>query len=200
MMKSRGGRPTSALGRIAIVLTVSAAAALTRPSVGEAQQPTDRPLGLETLARSALDSNRDLHAARYGLETAREQVSEAWSNVYPSVNLNASFSRDISPNVQFLPAQIFDPTAGPDDYISVQFGADNNWRSTISFEQPIFRAGALVGVWVGVVAADDELFGIVICDHRKQVRHVHAVCLQEAAQLGVDARWIEPVTAGADVG
>ena len=113
---------------------------------GAGAQGTDRPLGLETLIRSALDSNRDLRAARYQLETAREQVSEAWSNVYPSVNLNASFSRNISPNVQFLPAQIFDATAGPDDYISVQFGADNNWNSTISIEQPLFRASAFIGV------------------------------------------------------
>jgi outer membrane protein TolC len=101
---------------------------------------------MEALIRSALDSNRDLRAARYDLETAREQVSEAWSNVYPSVDLNASFSRNISPNVQFLPAQIFDATAGPDDYISVQFGADNNWNSTISLEQPLFRASAFIGV------------------------------------------------------
>ncbi len=116
-------------------------------SPGDASaQAMDRPLGLESLVRSALDSNRDLRAARYGLETAREQVSEAWSGVYPSVNLNASFSRNISPNVQFLPAQIFDPTAGPDDYISVQFGADNNWNSTISLEQPLFRAAAFIGV------------------------------------------------------
>jgi outer membrane protein len=114
--------------------------------VGSSAQQTGRALGLETLARTALDSNRDLIAARYGLETARGQVSEAWSSIYPSVNLNASFSRNISPSVQFLPGQIFDPSLGPDDYIAVQFGADNNWNSTISVEQPLFRAGAFVGV------------------------------------------------------
>jgi outer membrane protein len=109
-------------------------------------QQAGSSLGLETLARTALDSNRDLVAARYGLEAARGQVSEAWSAIYPSVSFNASFSRNITPNVQFMPAQIFDPMAGPEDYLSVQFGADNNWNSTISLEQPLFRAGALVGV------------------------------------------------------
>jgi len=113
---------------------------------GVAAQQPQSVLGLETLVRTALDSNRDLVAARYGLEVAREQVSEAWSSVYPSVDLNASFSRNISPSVQFLPAQIFNPTAGPDDYLAVQFGADNNWNSTISLEQPLFQARAFVGV------------------------------------------------------
>lgn len=126
-------------------LCLVAGAMLAGAASGSAQQSGDL-LGLETLVRTALDSNRDLAVARYGLESARNQVSEAWSSVYPSVNLNASFSRNISPSVQFLPAQIFDPTAGPDDYLAVQFGADNNWSSTISLEQPLFRAGAFVGV------------------------------------------------------
>jgi outer membrane protein len=115
-------------------------------SVAPVSAQQARPLGLETLARSALDSNRDLIAAREGLTVAREQVTEAWSNVYPSVDLNASYSRNISPSVQFLPEAIFNPAAGPDDYIGVQFGADNNWSSTISLEQPLLRAGVFVGI------------------------------------------------------
>jgi outer membrane protein TolC len=122
------------------------ALALTLGTSGLQAQESGRPVGLEALARSALDSNRDLVAAREGLQVAEEQVSEAWSSVYPSIDLNASYSRNISPAVNFLPAAIFDPTAGPDDYIGVQFGADNTWNSTLSFEQPLFRAGAFIGV------------------------------------------------------
>jgi len=144
MQRQRRGRAVRVQG-IRVLAVVVAAGAAVLPHAARAQDAV-RPLGLETIVRSALDSNRDLISARYGLEAAREQVSEAWSGVYPSVDLRASFSRNISPNVQFLPAQIFDPTAGPDDYISVQFGADNNWNSTISFEQPLFRAAAFIGV------------------------------------------------------
>lgn len=122
------------------------ALALTLGVRGLQAQESGRPVGLESLARNALDSNRDLVAAREGLQVAEEQVSEAWSSVYPTIDLNASYSRNISPAVNFLPAQIFDPTAGPDDYIGVQFGADNTWNSTISFEQPLFRAGVFIGV------------------------------------------------------
>jgi outer membrane protein TolC len=103
-------------------------------------------MGIESLARQALESNRELLAAREGLVVAEEQVSEAWSNVYPSLDLSASYTRNISPAVNFLPAIFFDPTAGVDDYIAIQFGADNQWNSTLSFEQPIFRAGVFVGV------------------------------------------------------
>jgi outer membrane protein len=137
------GMMNRGMGRVAVGAAV-VGALLTFAAPASAQQA--RPLGLETLARSALDSNRDLIAAREGLTLAREQVTEAWSNVYPSVDLNASYSRNISPSVQFLPAAIFNPAAGPDDYIGVQFGADNNWSSTISVEQPLLRAGVFVGI------------------------------------------------------
>ena len=104
------------------------------------------PVGLTSLVRSALDQNRDLRAAREGYVTAQEQVSEAWSNVYPSVTLDASYTRNISPAVSFIPAQAFDPTASPDEYISLQFGADNQYSSTIGIEQPLFRPGVIVAL------------------------------------------------------
>ncbi len=105
-----------------------------------------RVLGLEEAVRTALDRSREVRSAELGLEEANERVSEAWSSVYPSIDFNASYTRNLSPSVNFLPAAIFDPTAGPDDYIAVQFGADNQWQSTISLEQPIFSAGAFLGV------------------------------------------------------
>ena len=105
-----------------------------------------RILGLEEAVRTALDRSREVRSAELGLVEANERVSEAWSDVYPSVDFNASYTRNLSPSVNFLPAAIFDPTAGPDDYIAVQFGADNQWQSTISLEQPIFSAGAFLGV------------------------------------------------------
>jgi outer membrane protein TolC len=111
----------------------------------QAQQP-GRVLGIEDAVRTALGSNRDVVAARLGLLEAVEQVSEAWSSVYPSIDLNASYSRNISAPVNFLPAAIFDPTAGPDDYIGVKFGADNQWNSTIAIEQPLFRPSIFVAL------------------------------------------------------
>jgi len=138
-------RAVRAFSRIGVTAAVAGVGSAALAGTAEAQQEA-RPVGIEVLARSALDQNRDLIAAREALDVAEEQVSEAWSNVYPSVDLNASFSRNISPSVQFLPAAIFDPSAGPDDYIGVQFGADNNWNSTVSIEQPLFRPSVFVAV------------------------------------------------------
>jgi outer membrane protein len=125
----------------ALVLTLAWAAPVAPLA---AQEP--QVLGLEQAVRAALDGSREVRAAQLGLEEAEERVSEAWSGVYPSLDFNASYTRNVSPSVNFLPAQIFDPTAGPDDYLAVQFGADNTWQSTIALEQPIFSAGAFIGV------------------------------------------------------
>ena len=125
-------------GAMAIGLAFTAARA-------SGQEPA-RVMSITSLVRTALDGNRDLVAAREGYVTAQEQVSEAWSNVMPSVDFNGSYTRNISPTVNFLPAQIFDATAGPDDYIGVQFGADNSWNSTVAIEQPIFRPGVFVAL------------------------------------------------------
>lgn len=112
------------------------------PSTVEAQSAE----GLTSLVRSALDSNNELVAARQGYETAQEQVSEAWSSVMPSIDFNASYQRNIAVPVNFLPAIIFDPGAGPDDFIPVQFGADNVWNSTFALEQPLFRPNVIVAL------------------------------------------------------
>ncbi|HET9948100.1 MAG TPA: TolC family protein, partial [Longimicrobiales bacterium] len=128
------------------IATLALALALAPAVSAQEAQGKAAPLGLEQLARRALETNRELRAAREGLVTAQEQVSEAWSNVYPSIDLNASYSRNISPNVNFLPAIFFDPTAGPDEYIGIQFGADNQWTSSVTFEQPLFRPSVFVAV------------------------------------------------------
>ncbi|MEK9500477.1 TolC family protein [Gemmatimonadota bacterium DH-20] len=114
---------------------------------GAAQaQVAEGPLTLERAVRTALDRNPQLRAARFGLEEAQEQVSEAWSSVFPSLDLSTTYTRNVSPAVNFLPANIFDPTADPNELISVQFGADNTWQLSVNLEQPLFNAAAFIGV------------------------------------------------------
>lgn len=144
-MTARPGRGTWG-GVIAMAVTLAVAPFWGGESGELAAQQAGRLLGIEDLARSALDANRDLIAAREQLMVAEEQVGEAWSNVYPSLDLSASYSRNISPSVNFLPAIFFNPAAGPDEYIAIQFGADNTWNSTLTLEQPLFRPGVFVAV------------------------------------------------------
>ncbi len=101
---------------------------------------------MDEALRSVLGRSRDLAEARYRLEEAEEQVSEAWGSVFPRVDLNASYTRNITPAASFFPAIFFDPDADPDELIRVQFGADNVWGTTLSLEQPLFEARAFIGV------------------------------------------------------
>lgn len=111
-----------------------------------AQQPEGPVLTLEDALRRALRSNRDLQDARLGYRGAEGQVREAWSNVYPTLDLNASYTRNLSVPVNFLPAVIFDPNAPGDELLPVKFGADNSWNFSLRAEQPLFRAAAILGV------------------------------------------------------
>lgn len=113
--------------------------------LGQDPQPP-LSLTLPDAVRAALEQSRDVRDARLELEVAKSQVTEAWGNVYPSLSLNASYSRNLSAAKSFLPAIIFDPDADPDEQIAVQFGSDNQWNSTLSLEQPLFQAQAFIGV------------------------------------------------------
>ncbi|NIR30905.1 MAG: hypothetical protein GWN84_16635, partial [Gammaproteobacteria bacterium] len=56
------------------------------------------------------------------------------------------YTRNLRVQEAFLPAVIFDPEASPDELIPVRFGADNAWTAQFYIRQPIFDAGAFVGV------------------------------------------------------
>lgn len=108
--------------------------------------PEERPITMEEAVRVALQRNRDVQAARYALEEAEDQVSEAWGGVLPKVDLTAGYTRNVSPDISFLPARIFDPQAGEDEFIRVQFGADNLWTSQVYVEQALFQPQVFVAV------------------------------------------------------
>lgn len=164
----------------ALVLAASAAGAA-------AQQPGTQTVGINELARTALEANRQLIGARESYVMAQEQVSEAWGSIMPSVDFNASFTRNLQVPVNFLPARIFDPSAGEDEYIGVQFGADNQWNSTISLEQPLFRPNVIVAL--GAARRYETLQGEVVRGQAQdvvtQVRNGYYALLlaQEQARL-----------------
>ena len=103
-------------------------------------------LPLDEAIATALDRNREVREARLQVEQAAGQVTEAWGEIFPRIDLNASWTRNISPPVSFLPAIFFDPDRDPDELVPVAFGLDNAWSSNLSLEQPLFQARAFVGV------------------------------------------------------
>jgi outer membrane protein len=112
--------------------------------VSGAAQPA--PLTLEAAVATALERSRDVQDAGLALAAARTQVGEAWGNVYPQLNMNAMYTRNLSVPGTFLPGVFFDPAAGPDDLKLVKFGSDNTWNFSLRADQPLFRASAFIGV------------------------------------------------------
>jgi outer membrane protein TolC len=106
--------------------------------------PASMTLSIEEAVRTALRQSLDMQDAYLALEEANERVSEAWSNVYPSVDFTGSYTRNIAPAVSFLPAEIFG--GEPGEFLKVQFGADNAWASSFVLDQPLFEAQVFIGV------------------------------------------------------
>ncbi|MQA91080.1 MAG: hypothetical protein GEU90_12710 [Gemmatimonas sp.] len=128
-------------------LAVTAAAGQEGPSGTPAAEATRGPeITLDQAIRTALTNNRELATARFELQAAEGQVKEAWSAVYPTISASASYTRNLEVPGQFLPAQIFNPDAGPDELVLVRFGNDNSWNGQLQLEQPIFQASSFIGV------------------------------------------------------
>ena len=126
--------------------TVLTVLTLGMPGAMLAQQAPAGAMTLPEVVRTALDRSREIQQARYALDQAEEQVSEAWGNVYPVVELSANYTRNVSPSISFLPAIIFNPAAGPEELIPVRFGADNLWTSSITVDQPLLDAASFLGL------------------------------------------------------
>ena len=113
--------------------------------MGNAQTPSgSMTLSIREAVELALQQSLDMEDAFLALEEAEERVSEAWSNVYPSVDFSGSYTRNIAPMVSFLPAEIFG--GEPGEFLKVQFGADNAWTSSFVLDQPLFEAQIFIGV------------------------------------------------------
>ena len=102
-------------------------------------------LTLDEALRMAVEGSREVEQARLQLAVARGQVSEAWAGIYPSIDVGGSYTRNVSPAVSFIPAIFFNPDAAEGELLKVQFGAENAWNTNVAFEQPLFRASALLG-------------------------------------------------------
>ena len=91
-------------------------------------------------------NNTSIKRAVLSIKDAKQEVRSAWSNVMPEVSSSASYTRNLELPVNFIPANIFDPEADPDELMPVAFGADNSWQGGFSVSQTIFNGQAFVGI------------------------------------------------------
>ena len=129
------------LGGIALGLSLMGA-----PLAAQQAVVSSDALTLTEVVRTALDRSREIRQASFALDEAEERVSEAWGSVFPKIDLAGSYARNLTPSVNFLPAIFFNPQAGPDELVPVQFGADNIWTTSVDVEQPILDARSFLGL------------------------------------------------------
>ncbi|MFC1544193.1 TolC family protein [Gemmatimonadota bacterium] len=107
-----------------------------------------RALNLEESLAVALEQSKAVRDARLQVLVAEKQVTEARGRALPEVQANASYTRNLQSLESLLPAIIFDPTADPNEFIAVRFGADNNWSSSLSLSQALFDYNVFIGLRV----------------------------------------------------
>lgn len=105
-----------------------------------------QPVSLTQAINVALANNTDIKRSLLNLKDADQQVRIAWSEVLPDINSSATYTRNLEIPVNFVPAKFFDPNAGPDELVPLQFGTDNNWSGGFSVSQTLFRGEAFVGI------------------------------------------------------
>lgn len=123
---------------------------------------------LNSAITTALENNHNIKIAKYNLETAQKDVSEAYGYAMPRLDLNAGFNRAlIRPKAIFVgggfanmfPAQLMnwmiqssgiDPAElggeGDSEYQSFVIGSNHNFNTHIELVQPIFDYSVFTGI------------------------------------------------------
>jgi len=102
------------------------------------QSTTDSTLVL-TLSKSitiALEYNRDIQLSKQDILNSQAQIDEAYSNVWPTINVNGSYNRNIKSPVLFLPPNTpFNPSNQTETF---SLGAKNSFDLSATLTQTIF--------------------------------------------------------------
>lgn len=114
--------------------------------ISTSAQPESLTMTLEQAIQTALASNREIRKAALGVKDGDAQVLSAWAEVLPDVSASANYTRNIEIPVNFIPAQVFDPSAPAGELVPVQFGTDNNWQGGLTVSQNIFKGQAIIGL------------------------------------------------------
>ncbi len=159
------------------------------PVAAETTPGQELVLSIDEAVNLALDRGRALTEARLLLTEAEERVSEAWGEVFPRLDFSASYVRNISPPVSFVPARIFNPAAPEGEFLSLEFGADNSWQSALTLRQPLFDPKALVGL--GAAENYRRLQREMVRGHSQQVATRVRLLCYDLLLRGEEVRLIE---------
>ena len=84
--------------------------------------------------------------AKLDIESAEEKIKEVRAMGLPQINAEGKFTNFLDLPTSVIPAQFFNPSAGPDEFLGVKFGTDFNVTGGISVSQLLFDGSFLVGL------------------------------------------------------
>lgn len=101
---------------------------------------------LEQAIQYAYDNNPEIKIAQIGIADAEQQIYENRAVGLPKLNATVNYQYFLQLPVSLIPAQFFDPTAGPDDFAEVQFGTKNNLTASLNLDAQVFDASFIVAL------------------------------------------------------
>lgn len=105
-----------------------------------------RAMSLQECIDFARENNPNLKSARSAIDAAEARVGEYIATGLPQLNASANLTDNYVIPTSFLPAIVFDPNAGPDEYVGVQFGTKYTGNASINLDQMIFNGSYFVGL------------------------------------------------------
>ena len=103
-------------------------------------------LSLKDAIDLALQENRNIQNADNDVLIAKKKVWETTAIGLPQVSTESKYSNSLDIPVSLLPAKIFEPTAGPDDYIPLKFGQQHAASFAFTASQLVFSGEYIVGL------------------------------------------------------
>ena len=76
--------------------------------------------------------------AMLDIRKAEQRVKEITGMGLPQINASAGYNYFLQIPVQLAPANSFNPTASPDEFLELQFGVKSNMKAGISVSQLLF--------------------------------------------------------------
>lgn len=93
-----------------------------------------------------LKENKKMLNADFEIEKANQKVKETRAIGLPQANIEGSFNHFLDIGTTVAPAQAFNPQAGPDDFVELQFGTKYNTSATLTATQLLFDGSFFVAL------------------------------------------------------
>jgi len=94
----------------------------------------------------ALIENRNILNAQNDVVIAKKKVWETTAIGLPQVSTELKYQNMVDIPVTLMPAKIFNPNAGPDDYVPMKFGQDHSASFGFTASQLVFSGEYIVGL------------------------------------------------------